>query len=357
MKIYNVIMAGGGGTRFWPISRQETPKQLLNLSGEDTLINETIDRINKLSCKENLFVVTNKKQVEPLKETTKDRLYHQNILVEPDARNTSAAIGYAAFNIMKKHGDGVMCIYPADHHIKHEEEFLNVLNKAIKVADESEKIVTIGIKPTFPSTGYGYINFDKGETIGQFSHEVIEFVEKPKFNKAVEYLESGRYLWNSGMFVWKVSKVLEDFKRYLPKLYDRLEKLSEYINTDQEAEMIEKIYPTIPSISVDYGIMERSNDVVVVPGDFGWNDVGSWDVLGSIFPTDDHGNIRRGETIAIDTQNSVVYSDEKLVTAVGIKDLIVVSTEDAVMVCPKDRAQDVKSIVEELKDQKKVAYL
>lgn len=357
MKIFNVIMAGGGGTRFWPISRQETPKQLLNLSGEDTLINETIDRVNKLSCKENLFVVTNKKQVEPLKETTKNRLLTQNILVEPDARNTSAAIGYAAFNIMKKHGDGIMCIYPADHHIKYEEEFLNVLNRAIKVAEESDKIVTIGIKPTFPSTGYGYINFDKGETVGQFSHEVIEFVEKPKYNKALQYLESGRYLWNSGMFVWKVSKVLEDFKRYLPKLYDKLEELSEYMSTDKELEMIEKIYPTIPSISVDYGIMERSNDVVVVPGDFGWNDVGSWDVLGSIFPTDDQGNIRRGETIAIDTQNSVVYSDEKLVTAVGIKDLIVVSTEDAVMVCPKDRAQDVKSIVEELKEQNKVSYL
>lgn len=357
MQIFNVIMAGGGGTRFWPISRQETPKQLLSLSGEDTLINETIDRVNKLSCKENLFVVTNKKQVEPLKETTKNRVLNQNILVEPDARNTSAAIGYAAFNIMKKHGDGIMCIYPADHHIKYEEEFLNVLNRAVKVADESNKIVTIGIKPTFPSTGYGYINFDKGETVEQFAHEVIEFVEKPKYNKALQYLESGRYLWNSGMFVWKVSKVLEDFKRYLPKLYDKLEELSEYMNTEQEIKMIEKIYPTIPSISVDYGIMERSNDVLVVPGDFGWNDVGSWDVLGSIFPTDDHGNIRRGETIAIDTQNSVVYSDEKLVTAVGIKDLIVVSTEDAVMVCPKDRAQDVKYIVEELKEQNKIMYL
>ena len=357
MKIYNVIMAGGGGTRFWPISRQTNPKQLLNLSGTDTLINETIDRVNKLSCKENLFVVTNKKQVKPLIKTTKDRLLAENILVEPIARNTSAAIGYAAFNIMKKHGDGIMCIYPADHHIKNEDEFSKVLKKAIKVADENDKIVTIGIKPTFPSTGYGYINFEKEKSIGEYSHEVIEFVEKPKFNKAVEFIESGRYLWNSGMFVWKVSKVLEDFKRYLPKLYDRLEKLSEYMNTDKESEMVEKIYPTIPAISVDYGIMERSNDVVVVPGDFGWNDVGSWDVLGSIFPTDEKGNIRRGETIAIDTQNSVVYSDEKLVTAVGIKDLIVVSTEDAVMVCPKDRAQDVKNIAEELKEQKKDSYL
>ncbi|SHK18435.1 mannose-1-phosphate guanylyltransferase [Tepidibacter formicigenes] len=355
MKIYNVIMAGGGGTRFWPISRQATPKQLLNLSGTDTLINETIDRVNKLSCKENSFIVTNKIQAKALKEITEDRCLKENILKEPVARNTSAAIGYAAFNIMKKHGDGIMCVYPADHFIKNEEEFINVLNKAIKVAQEKDKLVTIGIKPTFPSTGYGYINFDRQSDL--YSYEVIEFVEKPNFKKAVKYVESGEYLWNSGMFVWKVSKVLEDFKRYLPKVYYKLEELSEYIGTEEELEMIEKIYPTIPSISVDYGIMERSNDVVVVPGDFGWNDVGSWDVLGSIFPTDNNGNIRRGETITIDTQNSVVYSDEKLVTAVGIKDLIVVSTKDAVMVCPKNRAQDVKAIVEELREQNKVVYL
>ena len=357
MKIYNVIMAGGGGTRFWPISRQSMPKQLLNLSGNDTLINETIDRINQLSCKEHLFVVTNKNQVEPLVETTSERLLNENILVEPSARNTSAAIGYAAFNIMKKHGDGIMCVYPADHHIKDEKAFLDVLNKATKVADECNKIVTIGIEPTFPSTGYGYINFDKESVSGGYSYDVVDFVEKPGFKKAVEYIDSGRYLWNSGMFVWKVSKVLDDFKRYLPKIFDKLEELSKYIGTEQEVEMINKIYPTIPSISVDYGIMERSNDVVVVPGDFGWNDVGSWDVLGSIFPTDEKGNIRRGETIAIDSENSVLYSGDKIVTAVGIKDLIVVSTEDAVMVCPKDRAQDVKHIVEELKEEHRLEYL
>lgn len=357
MKIYNVIMAGGGGTRFWPISRQATPKQLLNLSGVDTLINESIDRVINLSGKEDLFIVTNKTQTKLMKETVCDKCDYNNILVEPSARNTAAAIGFAAFNIMKKHGDGIMCVYPSDHYIKNESEFINVLNKAIEIAQESNKLVTIGIKPTFPSTGYGYINFDKDEKSNTNGFEVLEFVEKPNYEKAKEYVESQQYLWNSGMFVWKVSKILEDFKRYLPKVYDKLEEISKYIGTCEENEKLEELYPQIPSISVDYGIMERSSDVIVVPGDFGWNDLGSWDVLGAIYPTDNEGNIRRGETICIDTTGSIVYSDRKLITTIGVKDLIVVSTEDSVMVCPKDKAQDVKRIVEKLKHDNKNEYL
>ena len=357
MKIYNVIMAGGGGTRFWPLSRQAHPKQLLNLSGEDALINETIKRINSLTDKENLFIVTNEKQIDLLKDTVGDMCEHANVLPEPSARNTAAAIGYAAFNIMKKHGDGVMCVYPADHYIKNEVEFINILNKAIKVADESEKLVTIGIAPTFPSTGYGYINFDKDTEYNNIAYDVVEFVEKPNYEKAKSYVQSGKYVWNSGMFVWKVSKILGDFKRYLPKVYDKLEKLSEFIGTDKEEKILQEIYPTIPSISIDYGIMERSNDVVVVPGDFGWNDVGSWDVLGAIYPTDENGNICRGETIEIDTKDCIVYSEDKLIATVGIKDLIVVSTDDAVMVCKKDKAQDVKQIVDKLKEKNNANYL
>lgn len=357
MKIYNVIMAGGGGTRFWPLSRQAHPKQLLNLSGDDALINETIKRINSLTDKENLFIVTNEKQMDLLKNTVGDMCEHTNVLPEPSARNTAAAIGYAAFNIMKKHGDGVMCVYPADHYIKNEVEFINILNKAIKVADENEKLVTIGIAPTFPSTGYGYINFDKNIEYNKVAYDVVEFVEKPNYETAKSYVQSGKYVWNSGMFVWKVSKILEDFKRYLPKIYDKLEKLAQFIGTDKEDEMLLKIYPTIPSISIDYGIMERSNDVVVVPGDFGWNDVGSWDVLGAIYPTDEEGNIKRGENVTIDTKDCIVYSEDKLIATVGVKDLIVVSTDDAVMVCRKDKAQDVKKIVDKLKEKDSKKYL
>ena len=357
MNIFNVIMAGGGGTRFWPMSRQANPKQLLNLSGVDTLINETIDRISSISSKENIYIVTNETQSELLKETVQDKCIHSNVLQEPSARNTAAAIGFAAFNIMKKHGDGIMCVYPADHYIKDEEGYVKIINSAIKVASENDKLVTIGITPTFPSTGYGYINFDKDESYNDTAYKVLEFVEKPNYEKAKSYIKSQKYVWNSGMFVWKVSKILEDFKRYLPKVYYKLELLSRYIDTEEEEKMIKEIYPKIPSISIDYGIMERSDDVVVVPGEFGWNDVGSWDVLGAIYNTDERGNIKRGETITIDTENSVVYSEDKLIATVGIKDLIVVSTEDAVMVCKKENAQDVKLIVEKLKEEGKTQYL
>ena len=218
-------------------------------------------------------------------------------------------------------------------------------------------VLTLGIEPTFPSTGYGYINFDKEKDYSSIAYDVVEFVEKPSYDKAKNYVESGKYVWNSGMFVWKVSKILEDFKRYLPKVYAKIEELSQFIGTDKEYEKLQEIYPTIPSISIDYGIMERSNDVVVVPGDFGWNDVGSWDVLGAIYPTDKEGNIKRGKNISIDTNDCIIYSEDKLIATVGVKDLIVVSTEDAVMVCKKDQAQDVKRIVEELQLKEEVDYL
>lgn len=357
MKVYNVIMAGGGGTRFWPLSRQEVPKQLINLSGNDALINETINRINSLSSKENLFIVTNKKQGEALKNIVKDKCIHENILMEPCARNTAAAIGFAAINIMKKYGDGIMCVYPADHYIKDEEGFTKVLKKAIKIAEQNDKLITIGITPTFPSTGYGYINFSRENQVSEGAYEVLEFVEKPNFDKAKEYVDSKKYVWNSGMFVWKVSKILEDFKRYLPKVYEKLEEINDCIGTDCQQEVIDSVYPLIPSISIDYGVMERSNDVVVVPGDFGWNDVGSWDSLGAIYPTDNEGNIKRGENITIDTDNSIIYSDDKLISTIGVSDLIVVSTNDAVMVCRKDKAQDVKKIVEILKEKNRQEYM
>lgn len=355
MQIYGVIMAGGSGTRFWPLSRKTTPKQLLNLSGNGLMINETIDRMAGFIKKENIFIVTNAEQADKMKELVEDGIQMDHILSEPAARNTSACVGYAAMEIIKKYGDGVMCIFPSDHYIKDEDSFTKVLKDAIRVAESSDKLVTIGITPTFPSTGYGYIKFDKMQNENVKSVE--KFVEKPNYETAVKYLKSGEFLWNSGMFVWKASTIMNDFKRFLPKVYNALVEISDAMNTEDEADTITKIYPTIPSISIDYGIMERSDEVVVIEGDFGWNDVGSWDMLGALYDTDDNGNIIKGDQINLETSNCISYSDKRLIATIGIENTIIVETDDVVLVCDKEKAQDVKKIVDMLKEQGKEEYL
>lgn len=346
MKTYGVIMAGGGGTRFWPLSRHEVPKQLLNLSGKGKMINETIDRVSTLANKDDIFIVTNVDQVPGMKDATKGRLREDHILSEPSARNTAACIGYAAFEIVKKYGDGIMCIFPSDHFIKDEAAFTRILKEAIKVA-ENDSLVTLGIMPTFPSTGYGYIKFDKSETT--LDKKVVEFKEKPDEETAKKYVDSGEYAWNSGMFVWKASVILDEFKKLLPDVYECIEKIGKALGTDEEVEVINQVYPTIPSISIDYGIMEKSDKVRVISAQMGWNDVGSWDNLGVLYDEDSNGNITAGDFLGIDTKNCITYSNKRLITTIGVEDLIIVETDDALMVIDKNRAQDVKKIVDELK--------
>lgn len=354
MKTYGVIMAGGGGTRFWPLSRKETPKQLLNLSGKEVMVNETIDRLSQVAAKDKIFIVTNASQVKKMQEVTDGRILKEHILSEPSARNTAACVGYAAMKIAKTYGDGIMVITPSDAYIKNNKEYANVLRKAIKEAEKTDNLVTIGITPTFPATGYGYIHFEEN---GEAVKKVLQFVEKPNLETAKNYIATHEYVWNSGMFIWKASVILNKFKELLPDIYADLEKLAESFGTSEEEKTLNAVYPTIRSISIDYGIMEKSSDIKVVPGEFGWNDVGSWDMLGVLHESDGNGNITVGNTLSIDTQNSIIYSSGKLVATVGIDDLIVVETPDAIMVCPKDKAQDVKKIVDTLKEQKKEELL
>ena len=355
MKIYGVIMAGGGGTRFWPLSRQEEPKQLLNLSGKDLMINETIDRIATVADMNDIFVVTNVTQVPKMKTATAGRLQENHILAEPSARNTSACIGYAAMEIVKKYGDGVMCIFPSDHFIKNQVEFTRVLKEAAEVAEKEDKLITIGIQPTYPATGYGYIKFDKKEEA--LAKKVIEFKEKPDFETAQEYLSCGEYAWNSGMFIWKASTILKKFEELLPDVYACIKKIGEAMGTSEEADIIDAVYPTIPKISVDYGIMERSSDVLVISADFGWNDVGSWENMDVIYDEDENGNIIVGEHVNIDTTNTIAFSKKRLITTIGVDNLIIVETDDAILVCDKSRTQDVKLIVDQLSAEGKKEYL
>lgn len=346
MKTYGVIMAGGGGTRFWPLSRKQTPKQLLNLSGNGIMVNEAIERLARVADFKDIFIVTNISQKALMLDIIDERILTDHILFEPAARNTSACIGYAAIEILKKYGDGIMVITPSDAYIKNTENFAKALEIAINEAESTDKLVTIGIQPTFPATGYGYIQYSN---VSAKAKPVKKFVEKPDEETAIKYLASGDYVWNSGMFVWKASVILKKFKELLPEVYLYLEKISEAFGKFDEVLRIEKLYPLIPSISIDYGIMEKSDDILVVPGDFGWNDVGSWDMFNALHEVDRNGNIKVGDVLTINSKNSTIYSSGKLVATIGVDNLVVVETADAVMVCTKDKAQDVKKIVDELK--------
>ena len=343
MKVFCVIMAGGGGTRFWPVSREKKPKQLLDLDGKGLMINQTADRLKNLS--EGLYVVTAKEQAESLKKATAGRILPQNVIVEPSKKNTAACIGYAAVRIIKEHGDGIMVVSPSDAYVKDQKEYVKTFNTAIEGAKKGG-LFTIGIKPTFPATGYGYI-----KSIGDGEIKKVErFVEKPDYITAEKYLKSGDYLWNSGVFVWKASVILEEIKKYIPELYDGL-KLIEKSPIDKQSFAAEEAYKIIPSISIDYGVMEKTQNAFVVAGDFGWSDVGSFDTLSDMVGKDENGNVVRGNAILKDTADSVIYSEKRLIATLGLKDVIVVETDDAVLVCDKSRAQEIKSIVEILKEK------
>lgn len=356
MKTYGVVLAGGGGTRFWPLSRKELPKQLLNLTGKDLMVNETIDRLEGNIAKEDIFVVTNCTQAELMLEATAGRISPDHVLAEPVARNTAACIGYAAMEILHKYGDGVMCVLPSDHYIKKTDVYKKVIADALRIAEETDALVTLGIQPTFPSTGYGYICHEETKN-EDGAYRVRHFVEKPNLEKAKQYLLSGEYLWNSGMFIWKASVIMRYFEKLLPEVYACLQKIGDVMGTDAEPEAIREIYPQIPKISIDYGIMERADRVLVLEGDFGWSDVGSWDALEALYEKDEYGNITYGEQVHIDTHDCIIYAKNKLVTTIGLDNVIVVETEDAVLVCDKNRAQEVKRIVDALQDCNKPQYL
>lgn len=350
MKIYGVIMAGGSGTRFWPMSRQRTPKQLLNLTGNDLMVNEAIDRLAYTVDKKDIFIVTNASQAEQMREATADRILPEHILAEPAARNTAACIGYAAMEIVRKHGDGIMVITPSDAYIRSTETFTRVLATAVRTVESQDKLVTIGINPTFPATGYGYIRYQKDSD--EDFKPVVEFREKPDEETARRYLATGEYAWNSGMFIWKASTILRKYQELIEDIHADIARIGEAMDTDREQAALEEIYPNIRKISIDYAIMEPSaaqGEVLVVPGEFGWNDVASWDMMGVLHTADRDGNITMGDALPIKTTNSVVVSQSRFVATVGVDNLVVVETPDAVLVCPKDKAQNVKDVVDMLK--------
>ncbi len=360
MKLYGVIMAGGGGTRFWPLSRRELPKQFLNLTGNDILVNETFDRLKTVISKEDIFVVTNALYSEKTKELMKGRIDNAHILGEPAARNTAACIGYAAMEILRKYGDGVMCVMPSDHYIRNETVYADTIRRAATLADEKDCLVTIGIKPDYPATGYGYIKSRKILGAGQEAidyRQVEEFVEKPVEEVAKAYLEEECYSWNSGMFIWKASVILQYFRKLLPDIYECLEQIGQAMGNATEEEVLNAIYPQIPKISIDYGIMERADNVIMLEGCFGWNDIGSLDTCEVLCEPDENGNVGIGKHVMMDTEGTICYAENKLICAAYVKDLMVVETDDVILVCPKQKAQNVKDIVTMLQEKGMDEYL
>lgn len=351
MKTTAVIMAGGRGERFWPKSRNNLPKQFLSLTTDGkTMIQLTAQRLLPIVAYEDMFIVTNQNYVGLVREQLPE-IPAENILAEPMARNTAPAIGFAAAVIGRKYDDAVMMVLPSDHLIKFEEMYIDTMSQAAEVAREDGNLVTIGITPTYPETGYGYINFgrDDGEMKHRGVYTVKRFVEKPDTDTAKEYLASGQYLWNSGMFVWKLSTILQKFKELLPDTYKGLVQIGEAFGTPEYEQILHSCFGAFKSESVDYGIMERATHIYTIPGNFGWDDVGSWLALERINRTNENGNMVQGDVITIGTRDSIIVGGKKLIAAVGLEDVVIVDTEDAILICAKDATQDVKKVIENLK--------
>ena len=342
---YAVILAGGSGTRLWPLSRRDYPKQALKLVGGKTMFQYAVERIRPIFPPERIVVVTLAKHASILMEQVPE-LPRENFILEPDGRGTAPAIGLAAISIMGQDPDACMAILTADQFIKETKRFCEVLAAAEKVADG--RLVTLGIHPSSPSTGFGYIHQGAlaGNENGYSYYAVERFTEKPDPDTAGKMIESGEYSWNSGMFVWEGKRILKEFQRQMPDFYTQLMEVKGALGTSSFQAVMERVWPQVRKETIDYGIMEGAGDVVVIPVEIGWTDVGSWGSLFNLFPADVDDNVFTGPHIGIDTKNTMVFGDKRLVAVMGVQDLVIVDTEDVVMVCTREREQDVKALVE-----------
>jgi len=354
-KTFAVILGGGKGTRFWPLSRELAPKQLLKIIGSKSMLEQTIARISPIIPQKNICVVANRALTSEIKNHLHPGAEEINYIVEPEGKNTAPAIGLAAIYIRKLTVNPVMVLLPSDHFIEKEDEFVEILKQGIDLALE-DWIVTIGINPLKPETGYGYIKIknEKLNVKGQKhpAYKVERFVEKPDYETACRYLKEGGYYWNSGMFIWKASAILKEIETFMPDLYRGLMKIDAAIGTDEEQIRKEEIFSGLASESIDYGVVEKSEKVVMIPAEIGWNDVGSFSSLYDVTKKDEDENVIVGNVVNVDTKGSIIFgSENRLLAVLGLKETIVIDTDDATLVCPKERAQDVKRIVDDLKEK------
>jgi len=351
-------MAGGIGSRFWPMSRSDMPKQFLDiLHTGKTLIQETFDRYKKLVPPENIYIVTSSEYADIVKKQL-PKLPAENIVAEPSKKNTAPCIAYIAFKLMQKDPESVMIAAPADHLILDPEGFLKTSKLALDFVGHINALVTIGIKPTYPNTGYGYIQHEMAE-VAPAIHKVKTFTEKPNIELAKAFIASGDFLWNAGIFTWKVKNLLSAFEKFLPEMYEVFAAEREKMNTKEEAAAIEQIYPQCTSISIDFGIMEKADNVYVIPASFSWSDLGTWNSAWENMDKDYFNNAVAGNNVmVVDANNCVVHvPDNKLVLLQGLENYIIVDTKDVLLICKREKEQEIKEYVAEIKRNKGDKYL
>jgi len=362
-QIYAVLLAGGGGTRLWPKSRTKTPKQFLKLTGSQTMMQIAAARINKLVDWENIIVVTNKIYLEEVKKQLPE-IKVENIIAEPEKRDTAAAMLVGALYAKSKNENAVVINAASDHIVDNMPEFIKVMNAAIETAAENPYLVTIGITPSYPTSAFGYIKV--GHDIKKIKRDltlfkVDSFTEKPNLATAIAFISTGAYFWNANMYVWSAKELKNAFTKFMPDMLTLCQDLDK-LKSKEFHQALPKIYKEIESISIDYAISEKADNLVLIPGDFGWNDVGDWKVVYDLGKKDLSGNVMLGDekeirTLSINAHRNLIHTDGRLVAVCGVDDLIVIDTDEILMICPKNKSQDVKKMVERLKEENKKEYL
>ncbi|HXO00117.1 MAG TPA: sugar phosphate nucleotidyltransferase [Candidatus Acidoferrales bacterium] len=366
-----VLLAGGRGTRFWPRSRMRTPKQLLNITGNETMLRETVARLKPIVPLRDFWVVTNAEQSTGVRRELRG-VPSSQVLAEPVGRNTAAAIGLAAIHLAHKHGDSLMAVLPADSYVADAPRYRKLVRAALNLASTPGNLVVLGVPPTRPETGYGYI--ERGGVLarprGVAAYAVRRFTEKPGLPAARKYLASGKYLWNAGMFFWRASTFLENLERFLPETHAALAGLAKTIGTGRYASTLRRIYPRLKNISVDYAVMEPATklrsaadsrkkgpsrslpEVSVIPARVGWSDIGSWAAVYELLAPDSGANVSAGPLFALEASGNYFWSPKKFIAAIDVNDLVLVETDDAILLCPRGRSQDVGKIVKWLEGRK-----
>lgn len=350
MNLYAVIMAGGVGSRFWPRSTKKNPKQLLRIISDRTLLQDTVNRLEGLIEKNNIYIVTNELQREEVVKQLAG-IPEENVIDEPFGRNTAACIGLASVIIRKKDKDAITVVLPADHIIHDFDEFQKSVLTAAEFADQSHGLVTIGINPSKPETGFGYIQVDD-RSVKENIYKVYTFAEKPNYATAIRFIESGDFFWNSGIFIWRTDTILDEIRSLMPDLYEGLNKIVLSLDTPDFNKTLNNVYGQLRKVSIDYGIMEKSRRVYLTKGSFRWSDIGSWDEVYQLSEKDNNGNVVNGLIYTDMVIDSFIHSEDKFTAVIGVDNLIIVNSNDSLLVCRKDKTQEVKKVVDYLKINK-----